>query len=191
LTCLWRKLRMYVLRQSREPTVTSPARIAANRRNSRFSTGPRSLEGKAVSSVNAVRHGILSRQPLLADEDPAEYELLNRRLVEAYSPVGAAEELHLDEVVGLAWRLRRAQRVEVALFSIGMPRAVAQALLQAGEDDASIGAAFSSQASAFGLLSRYETSLVSRLHRALAHLERLQSEREADEADIVVIPGGL
>ena len=38
--------------------MTSPAKIAANRRNARRSTGPRSTAGKARARRNAFRHGL-------------------------------------------------------------------------------------------------------------------------------------
>jgi hypothetical protein len=44
-----------------KPYVLSPARIAANRRNARKSTGPRSARGKAQSQLNRLRNGGCSR----------------------------------------------------------------------------------------------------------------------------------
>jgi hypothetical protein len=44
-----------------KPRVSSPARIAANRRNARKSTGPRSARGKAQSRLNRLRNGSRSR----------------------------------------------------------------------------------------------------------------------------------
>ena len=44
--------------------MTSPRKHAANRRNARNSTGPRSERGKARAALNAVTHG-LSGRPLL------------------------------------------------------------------------------------------------------------------------------
>ena len=38
--------------------MTSPAQIAANRRNAMRSTGPRTATGKARSRCNAFRHGL-------------------------------------------------------------------------------------------------------------------------------------
>jgi hypothetical protein len=38
--------------------MTSPAKIRANRRNARRSTGPRTLAGKAIVARNARRHGL-------------------------------------------------------------------------------------------------------------------------------------
>ena len=39
--------------------------VAANRRNAQKSTGPRTAAGRAVSKVNALKHGILSTQMLV------------------------------------------------------------------------------------------------------------------------------
>ena len=54
--------------------MTSQAKIQANRRNAEKSTGPKTEEGKAVVSRNAVTHGLTSRYDVLSCEDPAEYE---------------------------------------------------------------------------------------------------------------------
>ena len=45
--------------------MTSPAKIRANRRNARKSTGPRTRAGKATVARNALRHGLTV--PVLAD----------------------------------------------------------------------------------------------------------------------------
>ena len=169
--------------------MSSAARLAANRANAQRSTGPRSVEGKARSSMNAVKHGLLSRQPLLADEDPAEYEELRDRLFEALAPDGAVEDLLVDDAVSLVWRLRRAREVESALFTIGATGPLLEALRRSGEAHAAVGMAFATQASNFNVLSRYEASLVSRLRRTLLDLERRQAERMTTDTKLVVIDG--
>ena len=45
--------------------MSSTARVRANRLNAQLSTGPRTASGKAASSMNAVKHGLRARQPLL------------------------------------------------------------------------------------------------------------------------------
>ena len=50
------------------------AQRKANRQNAKKSTGPRTPEGKARSSQNALKHGLLARDAVMADEDPAEYD---------------------------------------------------------------------------------------------------------------------
>ncbi len=60
-------------------TKTSPNKVDANRRNAKKSTGPRSAAGKAKSSRNAVKHGLLAGRIVLADhkdEDPQQFSLL-------------------------------------------------------------------------------------------------------------------
>ena len=51
--------------------VSSERRLAANRANAQLSTGPRTPEGKAKSSLNAVKTGLCGRTVLFADEEEA------------------------------------------------------------------------------------------------------------------------
>jgi hypothetical protein len=145
------------------------------------------MAGKAASSRNAVRHGLLSRQPLLPGEDPAELEALTRQLIEHLDPEAGVEELLVDDIVGLVWRLRRLARVEVALYAVGLPEPVLRALHEAGEAASAVGVAFAAQASSFAVLTRYETALVHRLRRSLADLEHLQAARAGSGPALVVM----
>ena len=167
----------------------SSAQAEAARRNARLSTGPKSVLGKAASSRNATRHGVLSARPVLPDEDPVELELLTQRLTDAYAPEGPTEELLLAEIVGTTWRLRRVELVEASLFALGGSQPVVEALRQGGEASAVTGAAWASQSANFSVLGRYEITLSNRLRRALKDLERLQAERRAMNAELVVIGG--
>ena len=45
--------------------------IEANRLNAQKSTGPRSVEGKAVSCFNATKTGIDAKSQIIRGEDPA------------------------------------------------------------------------------------------------------------------------
>jgi len=168
----------------------SPARLAANRTNALRSTGPRTLEGKARSSLNAVTHGLRARQPLLADESIDEYEALAAALVEQLTPETAVEELLVDEVTSLAWRLRRAARVETALFTIALPQPVLDTLSRSGETDVAVGVAFSTHAASFATLSKYEALLANRLRRTLSDLERLREVRESTATTTLVVIDG-
>jgi hypothetical protein len=49
--------------------MTSDRKAEANRQNALKSTGPKTLEGKTAVRLNAVKHGLLSDQVLLPDED--------------------------------------------------------------------------------------------------------------------------
>ena len=94
----------------------SERKLAANKANALVSTGPRTAAGKAVSSRNATKHGLLSSQVVLENEDRQELDSLRRDLAAQLSPVGALEELLVDRIVEGFWRLGRAARVERALM---------------------------------------------------------------------------
>jgi hypothetical protein len=89
----------------------SAAQVAANRANSQFSTGPRTPEGKARASQNAVKHGLFTASlawsggPL--NEKGSERDALRAGLLERYAPEGIEEELIVDEMAALWWRLVR------------------------------------------------------------------------------------
>jgi hypothetical protein len=55
---------------------TSVMQIEANRKNAEKSTGPKTPEGKQAVASNAVKHGLFTRQLILNDEDPEEYQAL-------------------------------------------------------------------------------------------------------------------
>jgi hypothetical protein len=96
----------------------TPAEQAANRANSRRSTGPRTAQGKGRSRWNALRHGgwasglAWSEEALQAmGEDPKEFAQLRQRLL---ATPGPAEDplwgLQLEDLARLYWRRQRLER---------------------------------------------------------------------------------
>ena len=92
--------------------MTSHRQIEANRRNATNSTGPRTTRGKAVVALNAVQHGLLSRQAVIQGESEAELIELGKRLRGQLAPMGELELLLADRIISTAWRLRRAIALE-------------------------------------------------------------------------------
>lgn len=90
--------------------------LAANRANAQKSSGPRTAAGKAKSSMNAVKHGLTAVRIVLDGEDPAQFEDLRTRLLLEFEPQTALEEVLVDHLSGILWRLRRVPMLEVALF---------------------------------------------------------------------------
>jgi hypothetical protein len=90
----------------------SAKQIAANQANAQRSTGPKTLAGRAVSKMNAVKHGILSKEVLVRGlnrkENSREYMALHQRFRNELNPVGPVEEMLVDQIVTTHWRLRRA-----------------------------------------------------------------------------------
>ncbi len=79
--------------------MTSQRRLEANRRNALKSTGPKTPEGKAAVRLNALKHGLLSRDILLPGEDEAALGELRERLR------GRPGKLRPNKCT--AWRSRR------------------------------------------------------------------------------------
>ncbi len=97
--------------------MTSERKAEANRRNALKSTGPKTPGGKRAVRLNAVRHGLLSKEVLLPGEDGEALNGLGERLGAELQPVGELETLLVDRVVAALWRLRRLGRVETGIFA--------------------------------------------------------------------------
>jgi len=123
--------------------MATQAQMVANRLNAQKSTGPRTAEGKAVASQNAVKHGLLAQKAVIVGEDPGEFEFYRGEMLGELAPAGAMESMLADpgefefyrgemlgelapagamesmlaeRVVSLSWRLRRAERVQNEAF---------------------------------------------------------------------------
>lgn len=97
--------------------MTSDRQRAANRANSRRSTGPRTPGGKAAVRLNGLRHGLLTRATVvLPGENARAFADLRTDVCADLAPVGPIESFLADRVVNAMWRLLRLERVETALF---------------------------------------------------------------------------
>ncbi len=115
--------------------MASVAQVLANRSNAQKSTGPRTAEGKALVAQNAVKHGLLAQRVVVKGEDPEEFALYREGMLEDLEPAGSVEALLAERVVNLAWRLRRAERLEGAVFDVLEAQRVAKARDQPGAND--------------------------------------------------------
>jgi len=97
--------------------MTSDSKAEANRQNALKSTGPKTLEGKTAVRLNAVKHGLLSDQVLLPNEDEDALSELSDRLRAELQPEGELENLLMDRITAATWRLRRLGRVEAGIFT--------------------------------------------------------------------------
>jgi hypothetical protein len=142
--------------------MATEAQIAANRIDATKSTGPRTPAGKAVVTLNGMKHGLLSRESLVKGESEADLVDFGKRLRAQLAPMGELELLLVDRIVSTAWRLRRLVAVETMLF----------------EREHTPDAAFNSYGrEKMGVLSRYEVTLERSLYKALHELQRLQAAR--------------
>jgi hypothetical protein len=92
--------------------MATEAQILANRCNAQKSTGPRTSEGKAVVSQNAVKHGLSAGQDVISSESQAEFELYRDLMLTELDPIGPMESMFAERIVSLSWRLKRAERIQ-------------------------------------------------------------------------------
>jgi hypothetical protein len=101
------------------PANISPSQLAANRANSQLSTGPKTSEGKAKSSLNAVKTALTGRTVLLPSDDAASYENHLRNFFKELCPMGLREHAIVQALADNAWRLDRIPALEMAIYAQG------------------------------------------------------------------------
>jgi hypothetical protein len=164
----------------------SNARAAASRKNGAKSRGPKTPDGKARAAQNALRHGMRAlRYVVLPDESAAEFHALEEAFVDELAPEGALQTVLARRVAVAAWRLARADRMEVELFEERREDAgVGMALIRDGNGTRS-----------FETLMRYRSAALAEFMRALKTLKALQAEQAAEEhaasAEVLELPPRL
>ena len=107
--------------------MTSSKQAAANRRNSRRSTGPKTPAGKAIARLNAVKHGGLSSLPVIPNmESQEEWEAHLAGTLASLEPEGHLETVLAERVALTLWRLNRVARSEREVVALSQ---------EAAEDD--------------------------------------------------------
>jgi hypothetical protein len=97
----------------------SDARLNANRQNAQLSSGPKTPQGKSVSSRNAVRTALTGRTVLLPTDDADRYEVHVKAFVQEIQPVGQRETILTQSLADIAWRIERIASFEMAIFAKG------------------------------------------------------------------------
>lgn len=100
-------------------TAIAEAQLAANRANAQLSTGPKTAEGKQVSSHNALRTGLTGRTVLLPAEDADRYEKHIEHYRKLWRPAGEHELNLVQALADTWWRLLRIPALEAALYARG------------------------------------------------------------------------
>ena len=92
--------------------MSSYKQISANRENAQLSTGPKSVEGKVISSNNSRKHGFFSAELHLALDEYSEFESLSAGLKDSLKPLGEFETLLVDKLAMIAWKTKQLYRME-------------------------------------------------------------------------------
>lgn len=149
--------------------MTTEKQQLTNFQNAQLSTGPKTRQGKAVASQNALRHGLLSKDLILKDESAVEFDHFRKGIYHTVAPFGCLEEALVEKIVSSAWRFRRLIKAEKDLFEetddfcISEPKFADAFCRRNG--------------SSMQVLSRYESSIEKSFYKAMHELQRLQAIR--------------
>jgi hypothetical protein len=157
----------------------SEKQLAARRLNAQKSTGPRTLEGKARSSLNARKHGFFTQTALLFYEAPEDFVALRDSYIDEYQPQSPTEMHFVMEMANAQFRLRRVRGMEADLFQILITRELPSRSLSNGEMQAQAFRTLADTSNALHLLQRYEVMFRRQYERALRMLwEHRDRQRE-------------
>src|SRR5271169_3619895 len=98
--------------------MSSQAQIAANQANAQLSTGAKTIEGKAKSSMNALKTGLTGHTVLLPGDDAELYEAKLLQCVEAFNPVGEKETALVQALADTEWRIARIPGLEYGIYAL-------------------------------------------------------------------------
>ena len=157
---------------------------AANRANAKLSTGPRTPEGKAASSRNALKHGIHANALIIPGEDPDTLTQLTADYHDQLKPKGELEIELVQVIVRSTWLQRRLALIETQVMN--------SRLAALEPSDTPLGDMFIQDCEgprALDKIFRRQQTLQRDFFRALNELRRLQEQRaqaamSAMEADL-------
>ena len=132
--------------------------------NNQNKGGPKTIEGKEISKMNSLKHGLLSKEVLIDGEDSEELLSITRNFHKDFAPQNEIEKVLVDRVVANIWRLKRAMTMED------------------GEVISSGGGLMYDSDKFF----RYETMLERGIFKALHELERLQARRNGKDVPLPI-----
>jgi hypothetical protein len=166
---------------------TSDKQIQANRRNAKLSTGPRTDDGKARSSMNGFKHPWLGVSTIMTEEDKLAMKEFVGAYIEDLAPLGAAE-IQLAHTLAMDnWRLNRIKGVEENIFAWGYemdPGMKCHAEVEQVENCLTHVTSYIKYADHINKISLYE----SRLNRIIVRNTELLNKRQADRPNRIKQP---
>lgn len=162
---------------------STPAQAAAARANGSLSRGPITIQGKATSSKNAIRHGLsASIHTVLDVESTAEYRCVYDAWVDDLRPMTKAELRLVEKLSNIDWRLERLVMMETALLEIGLNNHQTEAHAHWKEIDemgllAEAWQGASDLSHGLDLLRRYLATLQNQFNAMLKNFRNLEQAR--------------
>lgn len=168
--------------------MTSEKQIIANRENAKLG-GVKTEEGKEISKMNALQHGLLSGEIILKGEDEIAFNRLKNGLIDDLKPKGELEFFCVERLIASIWRLKRSLVVQKAKYELILNPIKIVEFYQGIQDtkeeptqeqikQRNIIKVFESSSE---LQVRYEASIENDIWKSLHELERLQAKRNGEK----------
>ncbi|MBK5295031.1 MAG: hypothetical protein JJE04_25565 [Acidobacteriia bacterium] len=123
-------------------------------------TGPRTPEGKAISSMNALKHGFSAQNIIVMSGQEDDFKKLQSDLIAEVRPDGALEKALFQQLLRDAWTLHRIELRQIEMAGSGRD----PLFYPACEKE-------------FDRIERYHARAQSGFHRSLRQLRTLQTNR--------------
>lgn len=159
--------------------------LQANIENARKG-GVKTPEGKAISRLNAMKHGILSKEVLLEGENEQGLIELGKRIRNDLKPQGEIEVLLVERIISNYWRLRRSLSVEKALMEWEQNFELESVHFYTSKEEQVERKAIKKMIANEDIarVSRYETMLERSIYKALHELQRLQAAKLGEKTPL-------
>lgn len=164
--------------------MTTQKQIIANRKNANKSTGAKTEEGKEIIKLNALKHGLLSKEVLLDIENVEELVNLGKKIRLDLNPSGEIELVLAERIISNIWRLKRVLRVEKAIMEKGYDKEKNRTRFMENNskktiEDESLAKMLTNQD--IDKLTRYEISIERSMYKAIHELQRIQSAKVGEK----------
>lgn len=162
--------------------MSSKRKIDSAHANGAKSHGPVTEEGRKISSMNALKHGLTAATVVLPNESAEDFQALMDAYIEQFEPQSAVELDLVVEMVNAKWRQRRLWAVEAFFFAEQMEKQTERLEELYDSYNPTVEHAFAFRTlTATGLvpsMTRVESRLERAYSRALKNLLQLQRLRK-------------
>ena len=159
--------------------MASKKQIEANRLNATKSTGPRTPEGKARSSMNALKSGINAKAQIIRGEKAVDLESLKADYYDRFHPATPEQRMLVDTLIDCEWLLRRFRVCEAQLWEEGA------SVCMRPNPEVEVAQGFRNMVDYFAAIQRRIDTAHRNYRNALQELRRLKAEEDLEPAPVV------
>ena len=158
--------------------MSSLRRIDSSRANGAKSRGPITPEGKRISAMNALRHGLAAESVVLSTESRPRFQALLDSYMEKFQPRDQFEADLVEEMAVAKWRQRRSWSLETAAVDLEIDRRKNPTDEELQQTDGPTHSAIAfidveDKSKAISLFAGYEARMRRTYQRALTDLEHV------------------